>query len=374
MDLKKEIIRLANDLNIQKIGFARADNFETMRASLEEQKAKGHTSGFEHKNLDERLNPDLTLKGARTIISVALAYPNKLLEKPEKTNYRRGSFARASWGIDYHTIMQGKLDLLITGIKDLISGLDYKAFVDTGPLIDVAVAARAGLGFIGKNGLLVTREYGSYVYLGEIITDLELAPDSPVDYGCGDCTRCLDFCPTKALLGDGRMNAQRCLSFQTQNKGILLEEYREKMKTVIYGCDICQMVCPYNKGIDSHFHPQMEGNPELVQPELLPFLDLTNKEFKEKFGTLAGSWRGRNVLQRNAIYALANARDKSSIPKLLEIIEKSQNEIFVASAFWSLGKLVKEPNQEMVNLVSKRKLTNEASASEREKLLEIWYS
>lgn len=374
MDIKSQIIKLAEELNIQKIGFTKADDFEYMRKSLVDQKEKGHTSGFEHKNIDERLDPKLTLPTAKTIISVALAYPNKLQGRPDKTEFRRGSFARASWGIDYHHIMQKKLNALIEGINEIIEGLDYEAFVDTGPLIDVAVAARAGLGFIGKNGLLVTKEFGSYVYLGEIITSLEIEADKPVDYGCGECNRCIDFCPTDALIGDGKMNAKKCLSFQTQNKGILQEEYRKKMKTIIYGCDICQMVCPYNKGIDSHFHPEMEGDPELVQPELIPFLDLTNRQFKDKYGHLAGSWRGRNVLQRNAIYALANANDKSAIPKLLEIVVSTQNQVLLGSAFWALGRLVKEPNQDMINLVEDRDTDDEQAKQEREKLLLLWYS
>lgn len=338
MNLKEEIRKLAKDLNIQKIGFTKADDFEYLRRSLIEQKENGHISGFEHKNLDERLDPKLSLENARTIISIAIAYPSKSKKAP-KTDFRRGSFARASWGEDYHFLLRRKMKALAEGIEELAGKFDYKAMVDTGALIDVAVAARAGIGFIGKNGLLISKEYGSWLYLGELITNLEIEEDEAVDYGCGDCTRCIDFCPTNALLGDGRLNAQRCLSFQTQNKGMLAEEYREKMKTVIYGCDICQLVCPYNKGIDNHFHPELEVEPELVYPELIPLQELTNREFKEKFGHMAGSWRGKNPIQRNAIYALANANDKTAIPKLREIIENDPRDYMVDAAEWALNKL-----------------------------------
>ena len=110
--------------------------------------------------------------------------------------------------------------------------------------------------------MLITEEFGSYVYLGEIITNIPFEPDTPIENQCGDCTKCIDFCPTSALLGDGRMNGRRCLSYQTQTRGMMPEEYREKIRTVIYGCDICRQVCPFNKGKDFHFHEEMEPDPK----------------------------------------------------------------------------------------------------------------
>jgi epoxyqueuosine reductase len=369
--LKSQIIALAHDLNIQKIGFAKADDFESLRPRLEAQQQAGHTSGFEHQNLDERLQPQLTMPKVKTLISVALAYPNKLQAQPTKTQYKRGQFARASWGIDYHNIMKDKLQQLADGIKQLANEqADFQAYVDTGPLIDVAVAQRAGLGFIGKNGLLITKEYGSWVYLGELMTDLEIEPDQSVDYNCGDCERCLTACPTQALQGDGSMNAKRCLSFQTQNKGPLQEEFRTKIRTTIYGCDICQISCPYNKGVDAHFHKEMEGEPDLVKPELLPMLENNNRAFKAKFGHLAGSWRGNATLQRNAIYALGNLRDQSAVPRLLELLETSTNETLQDAALWSLSKIVKHPNDDLTNFIKGLKLPDQA----RENLLKTWYN
>ncbi|CAM3039029.1 tRNA epoxyqueuosine(34) reductase QueG [Lactococcus hircilactis] len=338
-DLKEAIIDLAKTLNIQKIGFTTADNFEYLRKSLVEQKEAGHTSGFEHQNLDERLHPKLAVADAKTIISIAIAYPNKTLSKPEKTEFRRGQFSRGSWGEDYHAVLQRKLNALALGIEKLAGQFHYQAMVDTGALVDVAVAARAGIGFIGKNGLLISKEYGSWMFLGELVTTLEIEPDSAVDYGCGTCTRCVDFCPTTALLGDGRLNAQKCLSYQTQAKGKMPLEYREKIKTVIYGCDICQMVCPYNKGIDSHFHPEMEADAALTNPELLPLLDLSNKQFVNKFGKMAGAWRGKNPIQRNAVYALANANDKTALPKLKEMAKNDSRDVMVDAAKWAIEKL-----------------------------------
>ena len=349
MNLKEKIIQLSKELGISKIGFTTADDFAYLEKSLRAGVEEGRTTGFEHKNIEERLDPKLSLASARTIISIALAYPRRLPQQPQKTAYRRGKITPNSWGLDYHYILQDKLERLARGIEELTADFEYKGMVDTGALVDTAVARRAGIGFIGKNGLVISKEFGSYMFLGELITNLELEPDQAVDYDCGDCNRCVEACPTSCLLGDSTMDARRCLSFQTQDKGMMDLEFRKKIKTVIYGCDICQICCPYNKGIDSP--PVVDIDPDLAQPELIPFLELSNGQFKEKFGLIAGSWRGKNILQRNAIIALANAHDRSAIPKLLEIIDKGQNPIHAATAIWALGELVKDPSEELVAFI-----------------------
>jgi len=349
MNIKEEIINLAKEIGISKIGFTTADDFDYLEKSLRLAVEEGRNSGFEHKNIEERIKPKLSLASAKTIISIAVAYPHKLKQQPQKTAYKRGKFTPNSWGLDYHYVLQDKLDRLAKGIEELTADFEYKGMVDTGALVDTAVAQRAGIGFIGKNGLVISKEFGSYMFLGELITNLDIEPDQPVDYGCGDCNRCVTACPTSCLIGDGSMNAKRCLSFQTQDKGVMELEFRKKIKTVIYGCDICQICCPYNKGLDNPLATEID--PDLSHPELLPFLELSNGQFKEKFGHVAGSWRGKNILQRNAIIALANANDRSAIPKMLEIIDKGQNPIHVATAIWALSQLVREVHPEMIELV-----------------------
>lgn len=349
MNIKEEIINLAKEIGISKIGFTTADDFDYLEKSLRLAVEEGRNSGFEHKNIEERIKPKLSLDSAKTIISIAVAYPHKLKQQPQKTVYKRGKFTPNSWGLDYHYVLQDKLDRLAKGIEELTADFEYKGMVDTGALVDTAVAQRAGIGFIGKNGLVISKEFGSYMFLGELITNLDIEPDQPVDYGCGDCNRCVTACPTSCLIGDGSMNAKRCLSFQTQDKGVMDLEFRKKIKTVIYGCDICQICCPYNKGLDNPLATEID--PDLSHPELLPFLELSNGQFKEKFGHVAGSWRGKNILQRNAIIALANANDRSAIPKMLEIIDKGQNPIHVTTAIWALSQLVREVHPEMIELV-----------------------
>ena len=368
MNIKEEIINLAKDIGISKIGFTTADDFDYLEKSLLSAVDEGRNSGFEHKNIEERIKPKLSLASAKTIISIAVAYPHKLKQQPQKTAYKRGKFTPNSWGLDYHYVLQDKLDRLAKGIEELTADFEYKGMVDTGALVDTAVAQRAGIGFIGKNGLVISKEFGSYMFLGELITNLDIEPDQPVDYGCGDCNRCVTACPTSCLIGDGSMNAKRCLSFQTQDKGVRDLEFRKKIKTVIYGCDICQICCPYNKGLDNPLATEID--PDLSHPELLPFLELSNGQFKEKFGHVAGSWRGKNILQRNAIIALANANDRSAIPKMLEIIDKGQNPIHVATAIWALGQLAREVHPEMIELVMGIKNPTPQIQEEQDRFLE----
>ncbi|HBI1968091.1 TPA: tRNA epoxyqueuosine(34) reductase QueG [Enterococcus faecalis] len=350
--LKEKIIQESQRLGIDKIGFTHAEPFIELEDSLHEQRERGYNSGFEHQNVEERIYPEKTFEHPKSIISIALAYPTKAQEKMPRDE-KRGQFARASWGIDYHHILQDRLQKLIAFIEEQAATeaekehWRFRPQVDTGEYVDTAVAQRAGLGFIGKNGLLITEEFGSFVYLGEVTTNIQFEPDEPVPNRCGDCTRCITGCPTGALLGDGRMNAQKCLSYQTQTKGMMPEEYRKKMRNVIYGCDICQLVCPYNKGKDFHFHEEMEPKIEEVYPKLAPLLTISNKEFKQQFGHLAGSWRGKKPLQRNALIALANLGGREAIPQIILCLN-DQRPVIRGTAAWSLGQLAKrEPEQSL---------------------------
>ncbi len=369
--LKEDIMKASREIGIDKIGFTTAENFEHLRPSLVAQKEAGHTSGFEHQNLDERLDPSLIFDKPRSIIAIALAYPTKMNSRPKKTPYKRGHFARASWGDDYHLVLRKKMDALIAAIKELAGDeLKFKPMVDTGELIDVAVAQRAGLGFIGKNGLLITQEFGSYVYLGEIITNIELDPDEPQSCQCGDCTRCIDYCPTGALLGDGRIDAQKCLSYQTQTKGMMQEKYRPLIRNVIYGCDICQLVCPFNRGKDWHFHPEMEPEADKVSPELVPLLTISNRKFKNTYGKMAGSWRGKKPLQRNALIALANLGDKGALPQILSVIDNDPRPEIRATGAYAVGRLVRYYNPEIVKFLKNKCHAEEAAGQKEEYIKE----
>lgn len=338
--LKSDIVAYSKTIGIDKIGFAAADPFKSLKERLKRQQDLGYQSGFEESDIEKRTEPELLLNGATTIISIAIAYPSRMKESPRsKRGERRGLFCRASWGVDYHHVLREKLSLLDAYIKSKVPEASTSSMVDTGELSDRAVAERAGIGFSGKNTMTITEEFGSWVYLGEMITDLYLEPDEPVEEGCGDCNICVDACPTGALIEGGQLNANKCIAFLTQTKGFLPDEYRAKLGNRLYGCDTCQLVCPKNKGKDFHHHPELEPDPEMVKPKLIPLLTMSNREFKERFGNAAGSWRGKKPIQRNAILALAHYKDESSVDTLIELMEKDPRPVIRGTSAWALGKI-----------------------------------
>ncbi|WP_342430033.1 tRNA epoxyqueuosine(34) reductase QueG [Neobacillus sp. FSL H8-0543] len=338
--LREELIAYSKEIGIDKIGFTAADTFTELKNRLIRQQELGYQSGFEEPDIEKRVTPSLLLEEPRSIISIALAYPSKMKNRVEgKKGERRGFFSRASWGLDYHHILRDRLKKLEEFILEKVPDARLKSMVDTGELSDRAVAEKAGIGWSGKNCAIITPEFGSYVYLGEMITSIPFEPDQPLEDQCGSCTACLDACPTGALVQGGQINAQHCIAFLTQTKGLIPEEFRDKIGNRVYGCDSCQTSCPKNKGLDFHFHEEMEADPEIAKPLLKPILKLSNREFKNKFGYVAGSWRGRKPIQRNAIIALAHFKDETAIPDLIEVLQNDSGPVLKGTAVWALGKI-----------------------------------
>lgn len=353
--LKQELLEYGAEVNIQKIGFASADTFDTLKQRLLVQQSLGYQSGFEKGSIEERTTPTKLLPKAQSIISIAIAYPSRMKNAPKsRKGDRRGFFARASWGKDYHDVLREKLRLLEEFLHQKVEGVATKAMVDTGELHDRAVAERAGVGFVGKNCALITEEYGSYVYLGELITNIPFEPDQPVEDGCGDCNICVDARPTGALVEGGQLNASRCIAFQTLTKSFLPDEFRSKLGNRLYGCDTCQLVCPKNKGMDFHLHEELEPDPELVKPRLIPLLTISNREFREKFGYMAGSWRGKKPLQRNAIIALAHYRDETAVDTLNDLMHKDPRPVIRGTAAWAIGKIGTMEAKELIEAAMKK--------------------
>lgn len=338
--LKQEIISYSKSIGIDKIGFTTADPFTELKNRLIRQQELGYQSGFEEPDIEKRTNPALLIEEPRSLISIALAYPAKMKIRVEsKKGARRGIFCRASWGLDYHHIIKDRLQKLETFIVLQVPDVWLKSMVDTGELSDRAVAVRAGIGWSGKNCAVITPEFGSYVYIGEMITSLPFEPDTPIEDRCGSCTKCLEACPTGALVQGGQINAQRCISFLTQTKSLIPDEFRDKIGNRIYGCDSCQTACPYNKGKDFHFHEEMEPDPEVAKPLLKPILNLSNREFKLKFGQVSGAWRGKKPIQRNAMIALAHFKDQSAVPDLIRVLKEETSPVARGTAAWALGKI-----------------------------------
>lgn len=338
--LKREVIEYSKEIGIDKIGFTSANMFEELKQRLITQQELGYQSGFEESDIEKRVTPIKLLPKASSIISIALAYPSKLKNAPKSTREdRRGIFCRASWGQDYHTVLRDRLGKLEAFLKEKIPDIQIKSMVDTGELSDRAVAERAGIGWSGKNCAIITPEFGSYVYLGEMVTNFPFPPDSPMEDQCGSCTKCLDVCPTGALVQGGQLDSSKCIAFLTQTKGFLADEYRTKIGNRIYGCDTCQTVCPVNKGKDFHFHDEMEPDPEIAKPKLKPLLTISNREFKEKYGSISGSWRGKKPLQRNAILALAHFKDTTALPDLIDLMHQDPRPVIRGTAAWAIGKI-----------------------------------
>lgn len=369
--LKQEIIDYSKSIGIDKIGFTSASTFDELKNRLIRQQELGYQSGFEEPDIEKRVNPSLLLEEPRSIISIALAYPSKMNDRvTSKKGGRRGLFCRASWGLDYHHILREKLKKLEEFIVMKVPEARCNSMVDTGELSDRAVAERAGIGWSGKNCAIITPEFGSYVYLGEMITSLPFSPDKPMEDRCGDCNKCIDACPTGALVQGGQINAQRCIAFLTQTKDFVPDEFREKIGNRIYGCDSCQTACPENKGKNFHFHEEMEPNPEQVKPLLKPILHLSNRQFKESYGLLSGSWRGKKPIQRNAIIALAHFKDETAIDDLTIVLTKDFRPVLRGTAAWALGKIGGEKAEQEL-MQAKQNETDEEVLNEIEKGLQL---
>ncbi|MFC5530363.1 tRNA epoxyqueuosine(34) reductase QueG [Cohnella yongneupensis] len=337
---KEDMLAAAGEMGIDKLGVTTADPFLELKQRLVRHRELGFESGFEEPDLDKRTEPGLLLPGARSIISIAVAYPSKLKDAPvSEPGLRRGILSRSAWGEDYHQALRRRMVRLSEWIVARLPDAELLSMVDTGALSDRAVAERAGIGWSGKNCSVITPELGSWVYLGEMITNLPLPPDQSLEDGCGDCTRCIDACPTGALVGPGQLNAQRCISYITQTKGFVEDELMLKIGNRLYGCDTCQIVCPVNRGIDVRLHEELLPDPEVAKPLLRPILTMGNREFKERFGSSSAAWRGRKPIQRNALIGLGNFKDRESVPDVVRALNDDPRPVLRATAAWALGRI-----------------------------------
>ncbi|EOC99898.1 tRNA epoxyqueuosine(34) reductase QueG [Caldisalinibacter kiritimatiensis] len=319
MNLKDYIIDKAKGIGIDIIGFTDAEPFDEVKEFLIQRKEKGFHTEFEEEDLEKRYNPKLHLPSAKSIIVIGLSYNVDF--KLKRDNKLVGRLSKSSWGIDYHKVVKEKIQLLVEEIRKIID-FDYKAFVDTGPLIDRYIAEKSGIGWYGKNCSIINDEFGSFIFLGYILTDLDLQKDNSLKSKCEDCRLCIDACPTNAIQEDYKINATRCVSYLTQTKKRIPYELRDKMGVKIYGCDTCQLVCPKNKNVKKGQIKEFIPHKTSGYLDLLELLKISNKEFKKKYGHISGSWRGKNILKRNAIIALGNIGDK----KYLDLIEKQLND------------------------------------------------
>ncbi len=338
--LKMQLQEAAPSLGIDQLGFASADSFTTLKQRLIDHQKKGYASGFEEKDIEKRIHPELHLRAPQSILAIAIAYPSKLANPPQSMpGAYRGIIARSAWGEDYHRVLRQRIHNMRDWLEERIEDVSTEIMVDTGALVDRAVAERAGIGWSAKNCSIISPELGSWIYLGEMITNLPFSPDQPITDECGSCTLCIDACPTGALVGPGQLDATRCISFLTQTKGDVPDEIKRKIGNRLYGCDTCQVVCPKNKGKNWTQHAELQPDPELAKPLLLPLLEMSNRQFKETFGASAASWRGKTPIQRNAVIALGHFRDQSAVPLLGKLAAEDHRPAIRASAIWALARI-----------------------------------
>ena len=317
-ELKNELIKYSQEIGIDVIGFSGVQPFMFLASELKRREELGWSSNLTKGSIEERTNPLLSMSHAKSFISIGVSYPRKTTMPKQNSEDPFVQFSRSSWGMDYHEIVGNKLKLLEEWLKDHIPGIEVIGSVDTGVFNDRVIALRSGIGFSGKNSSIINETYGSYIYLGELLVSYEFPSDVALERQCGTCNRCVKACPTNAIQPDGSLNEKRCLSYVTQSKEYLAPELYKKISKNIYGCDICQEVCPFNQEVDFHLHEKMEPTGAEF-PRISEILTMTNKEFKTRYGHLAGSWRGLSVLKRNAMFNAGFYKYKAALPEIAKI-------------------------------------------------------
>jgi epoxyqueuosine reductase len=323
-----ELARLADELGLDAVGAAAVSPYEETERHIRERRAQGLFADmrFTMARPEESCHPETLLDGARTVVSAALCYWADGEEPPPG----HGRLPRYTWW-DAYAELRGLLDELGRRL-----GGEYRVFVDANQHVDREAAARSGVGFYGKNTMLITRRFGSWVVLGTLITTAELEPTPPLDADCGSCTLCIDACPTGALDEPGVLDATRCLSYWTQSADPFPEEYREALGDQVYGCDICQDVCPWNRGVEKRLVG--EALPGGAEPHvsLADWLEAGDDELAARYDRLFVPRNDPRYLRRNALVALGNVGADAAFA---ERYAESDDPLLREHAEWALARI-----------------------------------
>jgi epoxyqueuosine reductase len=325
-----ELERLAEELELDVVGAAAASAYGETERHIRERRARGLFADmrFTMAQPEVSCHPETLLEGARTVVSAAYCYyaPEPILEEGE------GRLARYTWH-DGYAVLRERLDELGRRL-----GGEYRVFVDANQHVDREAAARSGVGFYGKNTMLITRRHGSWVVLGTLVTTAVVEATAPLDLDCGSCTLCIEACPTGALDEPGLVDSTKCLSYWTQAPAAIPEDYRTELGAQVYGCDICQDVCPWNRGIERRRaeHPVPAGAEPHVR--LADWLQADGALLTEAYDRLYVPKNDPRYLRRNALVALGNTGGVAELP-LAEPFLASDDELLREQAEWTVARI-----------------------------------
>lgn len=343
-NLRRLVNGLAREVGFDLVAVTDAADFDTDRELAMRRIDGGLMDGlpwFTKARVARGTSPDELLTGAQSIISLGLNYyPGT----PDTASEGSGLVARYAQGRDYHRVMKRRMRRLVIALAEhpalqqADTELAARWYVDDGPMLDRAAASRAGLGWFGKNGNILNPTYGSWLLLGQIVTNLQLEPDAPLSKTCGQCTRCIPACPTDAIVAPYVVDNRRCISYLTiEHKGAIPRELRPAMGTWVFGCDICQEVCPVNRKAKSTSDPNF-GRRDLKTLDLIELLDMDETQFRQRFAGTPLMRAKRVGMQRNACVALGNLGDAAAVPALTRALA-SGDMLVSGHAAWALGRI-----------------------------------
>jgi epoxyqueuosine reductase len=288
---------LSKQIGFMDCGISKADFLEEEASRLElwlQNEFHGEMHYLEN-YFDKRLDPRLLVPGAKTVVSLLFNY------YPEnKQDSETFKIAKYAYGEDYHTVLKDKCNQLLNELRLAVGEVDARVFVDSAPILERAWAERSGLGWIGKHGLLINKKQGSFFFLAELVIDLECEPDGKIKDYCGNCTKCIDSCPTEAILPNKTLNASKCISYLTiELKNEIPMEFKDKMNDWIFGCDICQDVCPWNRFSSQHSEPRFSPNDTLLSLQKSDWMQMTETSFQKVFSRSAVKRTKFKGLMRN---------------------------------------------------------------------------
>lgn len=338
--IKAMLRERARALGFETIRFARADAIPHAGERLAAFLADGRhgTMDWMQTTADRRRDPRHLWPDARSVVMLAMSYAPETDPMLALADPLRGVVSTYAKRSDYHDVMKGKLKEL-AGLIERETQAPVKVFVDTAPLMEKPLAEAAGVGWQGKHTNLVSREAGSWLFLGAILSAAELAPDSAEHDHCGTCSRCLDVCPTKAFPAPYQLDARRCIAYLTiEHKGHIAEEFREPIGNRIFGCDDCLAVCPWNKFASEAREARLHVKAELDNPPLADLLALDDAAFRARFRGTPVKRTGRDRVVRNCLIAAGNARDPSLLP-LVESLLDDSSPLVRAMAVWAFRRL-----------------------------------